>query len=71
MDYVFDDIEFLLALKQETPNSNVRANRVAVGVQNNDTEQLPMSTYMTDFILDYINRSLKVCILSHSFILRL
>lgn len=60
MDSALDDIELLMGLKRETPNSNERANPVAEGVQNNDTEQFPMSTYMTDFILDYINRSLKV-----------
>lgn len=61
MDSVFNDIEFLMGnIKQETPNSNERPVPLAEGVQNNDTDQLAMSTYMTDFILDYINRSLKV-----------
>lgn len=62
MDSVFNDIEFLMGnIKQEAPSSNERAAPIASeGVQNNDTDQLAMSTYMTDFILDYINRSLKV-----------
>lgn len=61
MDSVFNDIEFLMGnIKQETPNSNERPVPLTEGVQNNDTDQLAMSTYMTDFILDYINRSLKV-----------
>lgn len=64
MDSVFNDIEFIMQsnIKQETPNTtNERAAEPsAEGVQNNDTDQLAMSTYMTDFILDYINRTLKV-----------
>ncbi len=61
MDSVFNDIEFLMGnMKQETPSTTERAEPLAEVVQNNDTDQLAMSTYMTDFILDYINRSLKV-----------
>lgn len=61
MDSVFNDIEFLMGIKQETSNSTERATQpLAESVQNNDTDQLAMPTYMTDFILDYINRSLKV-----------
>lgn len=59
----FSDIEFLMGnIKQETPTTTERASEplVAGNVQNTDTDQLAMSTYMTDFILDYINRSLKV-----------
>lgn len=60
MDSVLGDIEFLMNLKQETPSSNEHAGPLAEGAHNNDTEQMAMSSYMTDFILDYINRSLKV-----------
>lgn len=60
----FSDIEFLMGnIKQETPTTTTeRATEplLAGNVQNTDTDQLAMSTYMTDFILDYINRSLKV-----------
>lgn len=64
MDSVFNDIEFIMGnVKQErdTSNSNERE-----GVRNNcpkgpeGPDQLAMSTYMTDFIMDYINRTLKV-----------
>lgn len=72
MDSVFNDIEFIMQsnIKQETPNTtNERAAEPsAEGVQNNDTDQLAMSTYMTDFILDYINRTLKVRWISFRFL---
>jgi len=57
MDSSINDMDFLMGnIKQESPNSNGHAEPFAEGRQNNDTEQI---TYMTDFILDYINRTLK------------
>ncbi|KAJ6636037.1 E3 ubiquitin-protein ligase RNF4 [Pseudolycoriella hygida] len=60
MDSVYNDLEFLMGnIKDEPPNSNENAEPHPGGTQHNETDQLSMSNYMTDFILDYINRSLK------------
>lgn len=59
MDSDFNDIEFLMGnIKQETPNMNGLGEPFAQGAQNNNTDQLAMSTYTPDLVLDYINISL-------------
>ncbi|KAG4066797.1 hypothetical protein HA402_012864 [Bradysia odoriphaga] len=56
MDSDFNDIGFLMEnVKQEPAHANELAGPLAEDAENTDT----IPTYMTDFILDYINRSLK------------
>lgn len=61
MDSDFNDIGFLMENVKQEPTHERAGSLAEEDVESTDT----IPTYMTDFILDYINRSLKVKLMFH------
>lgn len=58
MDTSFNDIGFLMENVKQEPDHHANEHAATLAEDADNVDTIP--TYMTDFILDYINRSLKV-----------